>query len=38
MPEIGLALLVVVVLLVADPERLQTILERLRQLAAWLAE
>src|SRR3990170_3010799 len=38
MPEIGLALLVVVVLLVADPEGLQTILERLRQLAAWLAE
>jgi hypothetical protein len=38
MAEIAVALLIVGVLLIADPERLQYLLERLRQLSAWLAE
>lgn len=38
MAEIGVALLLACVLLVADPERLQYIIDRIRQLAAWLAE
>jgi len=36
--EIAIALLVAGVLLVADPERLQAALDRLRQLMLWLAE
>ncbi len=38
MSEIFLGLLVVGVLLVADTERLQAALERLRDLMAWLGE
>ncbi len=38
MPEISLAILVVGVLLVADPERLQAILDRVRDMINWLAE
>jgi hypothetical protein len=38
MAEIAITLLVAGVLLIADPERLQYLLERLRQLSAWLAE
>jgi hypothetical protein len=38
MAEIAIALLITGVLLIADPERLQYLLERLRQLSAWLAE
>jgi len=37
-PEISLAILVVGVLLVADPERLQAILDRVRDMINWLAE
>jgi hypothetical protein len=38
MGEIGLAILVIGVLFVADPDRLQTALDKLRDLMAWLAE
>jgi hypothetical protein len=38
MEEIGIAILVVGVLLVADPDRLQVLIERMRELLAWLAE
>jgi hypothetical protein len=38
MAEIAVALLIAGVLLIADPERLQYLLERLRQLSTWLAE
>jgi len=38
MPEIGIGILVVSVLLVADPERLQTLIDRVREIMAWLAE
>jgi hypothetical protein len=38
MPELFLAVLVVGVLFIADPDRLQLVIERLRDLAAWLAE
>jgi hypothetical protein len=38
MGEVGVALLIVAVLFVADPERLQLLLDRLRELSAWLAE
>jgi hypothetical protein len=38
MAEIGIAILVVGVLLVADPDRLQILIERARELLAWLAE
>ena len=38
MPEISLAILVVGVLMVADPGRLQVILDRVRELINWLAE
>jgi hypothetical protein len=36
--EIAIALLLAGVLLIADPERLQYLLDKLRQLSAWLAE
>ena len=36
--EIFLAVLVIGVLFIADPERLQQVIERLRELSAWLAE
>jgi hypothetical protein len=38
MAEISLAILVFGVLLVADPDRLQSILDRVRDLINWLAE
>ncbi len=38
MAEIGLAVLVFGVLLVADPDRLRTLMERLREVINWLAE
>ncbi len=38
MAEFGLAILIIGVLLIADQERLQEIMERVRELAAWLAE
>jgi hypothetical protein len=38
MPEVALAILVVGVLFVADTERLRALIERVRELAAWLAE
>ena len=38
MSEIMLAFLVVGVLFIADPDRLQLVMERLRDLAAWLSE
>jgi hypothetical protein len=37
-PEIPLAMLVIGVLFVADSERLQAAIERIRELIAWLAE
>jgi len=36
--EIAVALLLAGVLLIADPDRLQVLLDKLRQLSAWLAE
>jgi hypothetical protein len=36
--EISLAILVFGVLLVADPDRLQTLMDRVRELINWLAE
>ena len=38
MAEIGIGILVVGVLLVADPERLQSLIDRVREVLAWLAE
>jgi hypothetical protein len=38
MAEIALALFVVGVLFIADPDRLQAVIDQLRELAAWLAE
>jgi hypothetical protein len=38
MAEITLAFLVIGVLLIADPDRLQALIERLRELSVWLAE
>ena len=38
MAEISLAILVVGVLLIADPDRLQTIIDRVHEIMAWLAE
>ena len=38
MAEIALALLLAGVLVVADPDRLQIVVDRLRELAVWLAE
>jgi hypothetical protein len=36
--EIFLAILVIGVLFIADPDRLQQLIERVRELSAWLAE
>jgi hypothetical protein len=36
--EIAVALLLTGVLLIADPDRLQLLLDKIRQLSAWLAE
>ena len=38
MAELTLAIFIAGVLLIADPERLQTILDRIHDLALWLAE
>ena len=38
MAEISVAILVVGVLLVADPERLQALIDRVREVLTWLAE
>ena len=38
MAEITLGMLVIGVLVIADPDRLQALLDRLRELVAWLAE
>ena len=38
MAEISLGLLILGVLIIAEPERLQALLERLRELVNWLAE
>jgi hypothetical protein len=38
MGEIAVALLLAGVLLIADPERLQYLVDKLRQLTTWLAE
>ncbi len=38
MPEIGIAILVIGVLVVADPDRLQTLIDKLHDLMTWLAE
>ena len=38
MAEVGLATLVIGVLVLADPARLQTAIEKLRELMTWLAE
>jgi glucose uptake protein GlcU len=36
--EIAIAILVIGVLFISDPDRLQRIIERLREFSAWLAE
>jgi hypothetical protein len=36
--ELAVALLLIGVLLIADPGRLQYVLDKLRELSAWLAE
>jgi hypothetical protein len=36
--EIAVALLLIGVLLIADPRRLQYVLDKLRELSSWLAE
>ena len=38
MAEIAIGLFIVGVLFIADPDRLQMVLDQLRELAAWLAE
>ena len=38
MAELGLAVLVVGVLVLADPTRLQSAIEKMRELLNWLAE
>ena len=38
MSELALAFLVIGVLFVADPDRLQLVIDRVRELIAWLAE
>jgi hypothetical protein len=38
MGEIAVALLLIGVLLIADPQRLQYLLDKLRDLSNWLAE
>jgi hypothetical protein len=37
-PEIGIAILLLGVLVIADPERLQALMDRVRDLLNWLAE
>jgi hypothetical protein len=38
MAEVWLAILVAGVLFIADPERLQALIDRIRDIANWLAE
>jgi hypothetical protein len=38
MPEVALAILVIGVLFVADTNRLRALIDKIRELAAWLAE
>jgi len=38
MGEVSVALLLIAVLLVADPGRLQYVIDKLRELSSWLAE
>ena len=38
MAELSIGILIFGVLTIADPERLQQIIDRLRELATWLAE
>jgi len=38
MGEIAVALLLIGVLLIADPKRLQYVMDKVRELSAWLAE
>ena len=38
MAEISLALLVIGVLFIADPDRLQLVIDRIRELVTWLGE
>ena len=38
MAEVGLGILVISVLVISDPDRLQLILDRVHDLLAWLAE
>jgi hypothetical protein len=38
MTELGLAILIAGVLIIADPERLQAVVDRARDLLNWLAE
>jgi len=38
MAEISIGILVAGVLLIADPDRLQALIERVRDVLAWLAE
>ncbi len=38
MGEIAVALLLIGVLLIADPKRLQYVMDKLRELSSWLAE
>ena len=36
--EIAIAILLIGVLFIADPERLQSVIDRIREISAWLAE
>ncbi len=38
MGEVGVLILLVGVLLIADPRRLQYVIDKVRELSAWLAE
>jgi len=38
MGEVAIAILVIGVLFISDPDRLQAIIDRLREFSAWLAE
>jgi hypothetical protein len=38
MPEILAAVLITIVLFISDPDRLQRVIDRIREFSAWLAE
>lgn len=38
MTELGLAILVFAILFIADTDRLQALIDRIREISAWLAE